>query len=125
MTMPPVLTTIIGPMVVAAPLVAALVIGLVLTVRRRARDPRGALLVVLGLALAFLSPLLGAGLQALTGILVTTHTTFVGVRTVYTVVNVIASVFSAAGWILAAVALIRTRRPAPPAPAVGQVGSRP
>lgn len=83
--MPPVLTTIIGPLVVNAPLVAALVVCLVLTMKRRAQDPGGAQLVIVGLALAFLSLLL-----------------------------------SAAGWILAAVALIRTRRSSQPAPTYGQ-----
>jgi formate hydrogenlyase subunit 3/multisubunit Na+/H+ antiporter MnhD subunit len=114
--MPAVVTTVVGPLVVAAPLVAALVVCLVVTVRRRARDRRGARLVVVGLVLAFVSPLLGAGLQGLSGVMNTAHyDAGGGVRAMYTVVNVIASLFNAAGWLLAAVALIGTRRSGRPA----------
>lgn len=117
-----VLVTVVGPLVVNVPLVVALVVCLVLTVKRRKRDPRGARLVVVGLAVAFVSLLLSAGLQALSSVVGGLQPDVGGgaVLTNYTVVSVIASLFGAAGWILAAVALIRTRRSSPPTPAYGQ-----
>jgi hypothetical protein len=117
--MPLVVTAVIGPLVVSAPLVAALVICLVLTLKRRAQDPRGAQLVIVGLGLAFLSALLSTALLALSGIIPVLHIDAGAVRTIYPVVNVIASLLNAAGWILAALALIRTRQSTPPAPAYG------
>lgn len=120
--MPAVVTTIIGPLVVNAPLAVALVVGLVLTLRHRRHDPRAAQLVIIGLILAFASLLLSGGLQVLSGIFgaVRVEVSRGTIETVYAAVNVIASLLTAAAWILAAVALIRTRRPSQPAPAYGQ-----
>ena len=119
--MPPVVTTVVGPLVVNAPLVAALVVCLVVTLQRRAQDPGGAPLVVVGLGLAFLSVLFLGGLQVFSGVLSATHAGAGGwVPTIYTVADVTASLLSAAGWILAAVALVRARR----APAYGQPPDR-
>ncbi|WP_163509024.1 hypothetical protein [Fodinicola acaciae] len=107
------IASILSTLVVQLPLIAALVAGFALAMLRRRRNPRAAVLVMTGTALAFVALVLSTVLRSFGGFLnVFAHgMPYSGdtVNLVFLVVNAVASLLVAVAWTLAAIATISRR----------------
>jgi hypothetical protein len=104
----------LSTLVVQLPVGAALIVGLVLALVRRRRNPRAAALVATGIGLTLVALLLSTGLRSFGGFinLFDRNTQLSGdlLDLVFTIVNVVAALLVAVAWILVALAIIGRRR---------------
>lgn len=106
------------------PVTIVLVLGIVMTISRRQRNPAAASLALIGFAVALLSQLITIVVVAivplLPQIIADAHIPISLLSSVIGVSNVVCSLLAAIGWVLVILALFR--RPAATSAPVGSIG---